>query len=119
MIVGLTLFTACYFALAERNDGRWLRVCLTFAFGLVHGFGFAGVLIEMSLPTERLVPALIGFNLGVELGQIGVILLVWPLLAIGARYASNESRRLVGELLAAGLCGLGLYWLAERAFSVS
>jgi hypothetical protein len=116
-IVGLALFTACYFALAKRSDNRWLRVCLTFAFGLVHGFGFAGVLIEMSLPTDRLVQALVGFNLGVELGQIGIVLLVWPLLAITARYAPRDTRRLAGELSAAGLCGLGLYWLAERAFS--
>lgn len=116
-IAGLGLFTACYFALATRSDNAWLRFCLTFAFGLVHGFGFAGILIEMSLPTDRLVAALVGFNLGVELGQIGIVLLVWPLLAIAARFATRKTGRLASELSAAGLCGLGLYWLAERAFS--
>ena len=45
---------------------------LTFAFGLVHGFGFAGVLVEMTLPTDRLASALLGFNLGVEAGQLVV-----------------------------------------------
>ena len=113
-IVGLVLFSACYFSLASRSDSEWLRVCLTFAFGLVHGFGFAGILIEMTLPTDRLVPALIGFNLGVELGQIGVVLLLWPLLRFGSRLASKDTTRLASEISAAALCGLGLYWLAVR-----
>jgi len=116
-IVGLVLFTSCYFSLAVRSDSEWLRICLTFAFGLVHGLGFAGVLVEMALPTERLMPALIGFNVGVEIGQIGIVLLLWPLLRLGSRLASNESRRLAGEISAAALCGLGLYWLVERVFS--
>ncbi len=116
-IVGLLIFTACYFTLATRSRSEWLRFCLTFAFGLVHGFGFAGILVEMTLPTDRLVPALVGFNLGVEIGQIGVVLLLWPLLAMGARFSSAPTNRLVGELSAAALSGLGLYWLVERAFA--
>lgn len=115
-VAGLVLFTACYFALASRSDRERFRIGLTFAFGLVHGFGFAGVLLEMTLPTERLVPALVGFNLGVELGQIGVVLLVWPLLRLGVRVTSNETTRLASEISAAALSGLGLYWLVERAF---
>ncbi len=113
-VVGLSLFTACYFALAARSDSQWLRVCLTFAFGLVHGFGFAGVLVEMSLPTDRLVPALAGFNLGVEVGQIGVVLVLWPTLAWGSRFMSKPATRFAGALSAAGLCGLGLYWFLLR-----
>jgi hypothetical protein len=115
-IAGLVLFTACYFSLAGRSSHEWLRICLTFAFGLVHGFGFAGVLVEMALPTDRLVPALVGFNLGVELGQIGIILVLWPLLHFGSHFASNETKRLTSEISAASLCGLGLYWLVERVF---
>ena len=115
-IAGLVLFTACYFSLGSRGDREWFRVCLTFAFGLVHGFGFAGILVEMTLPTDRLVPALIGFNLGVELGQIGVVLLLWPLLEFASRFAPNNTTRLASEIGAAALCGLGLYWFVERVF---
>lgn len=115
---GLMLFTACYFALVARQSGEWLRVCLTFAFGLVHGFGFAGILVEMTLPADRLVPALLGFNLGVEAGQIAVILALWPLLWTGRRFASESLVRWGGELAAAGLCGLGVFWIVERVFSV-
>ncbi len=117
-IVGLFVFSSCYFALiagqANGGSGGWLRICLTFAFGLVHGFGFAGILMEMSLPTDRLVPALLGFNLGVEIGQLGVVLLIWPLLVLARRTLREKSIQFWTEASAAALCGIGLFWLVER-----
>ena len=115
-LLGLALFAGCYFALAERTRREGLRIALTFAFGLVHGFGFAGVLVELALPTERLVPALVGFNLGVELGQIGIVLLAWPALAAAGRVVSIRGQRWARDAAIAGLCGLGCFWLIERAF---
>ena len=117
-LLGLMLFTACYFALAARAAGDGFRIALTFAFGLVHGFGFAGILARLELPTERLVPALLGFNLGVELGQISIVLLVWPALALAARFTTPVWQRSARDLATAGLCGLGCFWLLERAFSL-
>jgi hypothetical protein len=117
-VSGLILFTACYFALVARSDSGWLRICLTFAFGLVHGFGFAGILVEMALPSDRLVPALLGFNVGVELGQFAVVLLLWPILSLGRRYAPVSMQRWSIEVSTAALCGLGVYWLIDRAFSI-
>jgi hypothetical protein len=116
-LLGLAVFSGCYFALIVRSRNEWLRICLTFAFGLVHGFGFAGILVEMSLPPGRLVPALLGFNLGVEVGQIAVVLLLWPLLWAAQRLASPAPARIASAISAAALCGLGIYWLVERAFS--
>ena len=115
-VLGLIVFTACYFALISQSENEWLRVSLTFAFGLVHGFGFAGILVEMALPADRLVPALLGFNLGVEAGQITVVLALWPVLWAGRRWTTPRLSRLASELSAAALCGLSLYWLVERAF---
>ena len=117
-VAGLALFTACYFTLVARNENAWLRICLTFAFGLVHGFGFAGVLVEMTLPSERLLPALLGFNVGVEIGQIGIVLILWPLMMLGQRVAGLSMRIRASEIATATLCGIGLYWLVERAFSL-
>ncbi len=91
-----------------------LRLALAFAFGLVHGFGFAGVLAEMSLPTARLVPALVGFNLGVELGQLAVVALIWPVLALLARLPDARLHRVVAEVGSAAVCGIGLYWFVTR-----
>ena len=84
-LFGLAAFSASHFGLLRRAARPHLhRIVLAFAFGLIHGFGFAGVLAELTLPTHRLVPALVGFNLGVELGQLAVVALIWPVL-IGLR----------------------------------
>ena len=116
-LLGLMLFTGCYFALSARSRDERLRIALTFAFGLVHGFGFAGLLRELDLPTTRLVPALAGFNLGVELGQIAIVLVVWPVLALAAGSLRRAFQDAARDLATAGLCGLGCFWLLERAFS--
>ena len=61
------------------------RRALTFAFGLVHGFGFAGVLAEQGLPSRAVVPSLLAFNGGVEVGQLAVVALAAPVLTLLAR----------------------------------
>ena len=58
------------------------RFLLTFAFGLVHGFGFASILREVGLPPRGVLPSLLSFNLGVELGQLAVVALVAPMLTV-------------------------------------
>ncbi|MEZ4333265.1 MAG: HupE/UreJ family protein [Myxococcota bacterium] len=113
--LGLMLFTVCHFASSARPDAVWTRMALSFAFGLVHGFGFAGILVELDLPRDRLVPALAGFNLGVELGQIAIVVLLWPALRLAARTFPAPTRRLAGDLATASLCGLGCFWLYSRA----
>jgi len=90
---------------------RWL---VAFGFGLIHGFGFASVLTELGLPRDTLVLALVGFNLGVECGQLAIVALFLP-LAYSLR-ASRFYRRTVmigGSLAIASIAGI---WLAERLF---
>jgi len=116
-LAGMTLFTFCYFGLlgvAERPAR--LRVAISFAFGLVHGFGFAGVLVEIDLPRDRLVPALLGFNLGVEVGQLVLVAALWPLLRDLARVREGRPHRLLVEVGSAALCSVGLFWFLTRAF---
>jgi hypothetical protein len=114
---GLALFAACHFALLRISERpARLRAAVAFAFGLIHGFGFAGVLAAMSLPAGRLVPALLGFNLGVEVGQLAVVLMVWPLLRLGARRLGAPVERWVVEGASAAIFGLGLYWFVVRNF---
>jgi len=70
-LLGLCLFSLCHFELLTRTTRPTrVRTFLAFAFGLIHGFGFAGVLAEMSLPTARLAPALFGFNDSPPIGDI-------------------------------------------------
>jgi len=117
-LVGLALFSLCHFGLLARVERpARLRAAVAFAFGLVHGFGFAGVLAEMSLPVGRVVPALFGFNVGVEIGQLGVVAVAWPLLRVLARRGGDGAYRAVAELGSAAICGLGLYWFVTRTLS--
>ena len=116
-LAGLALFSGCYFGLLERTERpERIRAALAFAFGLVHGFGFAGILGAMQLPTDRLVPALLGFNLGVEAGQLAVVLLAWPLLKWLAHSANGRWNDFVLDRLAAALCGVGVFWFVARTF---
>jgi hydrogenase/urease accessory protein HupE len=96
---------------------RWRA---TFVLGLVHGFGFAGALREFGLPDGALVPALAGFNVGVEIGQVAIVALIFPLLLwsdrIGGRNAMPERRHpAVVYTCSSVIFGFGLYWLIERA----
>ncbi|MEL0110175.1 MAG: HupE/UreJ family protein, partial [Rickettsiales bacterium] len=91
------------------------RPFIVFGFGLLHGLGFAGVLQEIGLPREEYVAGLVGFNVGVELGQLSVIGLAW--LATGLWYRRRPWYRARVVLPASGLIALtGLYWTAERLF---
>jgi hydrogenase/urease accessory protein HupE len=92
-------------------EGRWL---LTFAFGLIHGFGFATVLRELNIGAggSGVGIPLLSFNVGVELGQLAVAALVWPLLqALRKRPGIKAKLVPVGSLLVAIA---GAYWLIER-----
>ena len=92
---------------------RWT---VAFAFGLIHGFGFASVLADLGLPREALALALVGFNLGVEGGQLAIVAVFLP-LAFALRRSTFYRRAVMigGSLLIATLAGI---WLVERVFEV-
>jgi len=114
---GLALFTFCYLSLASQRElAMRLSPLLTAIFGLVHGFGFASVLAEIGLPGDRLVPALFGFNVGVEIGQLAIVALLFPAGAMAARALRPAGLRVGFELVSAALCGLGLFWFVARAY---
>lgn len=92
------------------TQGRWR---IAFAFGLLHGFGFASVLADMGLPPGARVVSLVSFNLGVELGQLAVVLAVMP-LAYAVR-ASVFYRQTVMQWGSSAIAALALVWLVQRA----
>lgn len=115
LVESLIAATIIYTAIENvvRPDVRW-RFWLTVAFGLVHGLGFASMLEEL-LPPTNVVPPLLGFNLGVELGQLTIVAVALPLAWGVARLVGGDRyRRIV--LLVAGipLVVVGIKWLSER-----
>lgn len=90
---------------------RWIVALI---FGLVHGLGFAAVLADLGLPARGLLQALIGFNAGVEIGQLAIVALLMPVT-----YLVRETvfyRRLMLPAGAAVISCLAVYWIALRAF---
>ncbi len=94
------------------------RYVVTFCFGLMHGLGFAAMLRPL-LPPSQVVLPLLAFNVGVELGQLGLVLIAMPILYVAIRaLGAPRYRRLVLPLGAVVLGGLGLIWLIERALAI-
>jgi hypothetical protein len=101
-----------------RPDVRW-RFVLTFGFGLVHGLGFASVLAVL-LPPDHVIAPLLGFNLGVEIGQLVIVVIALPLAWLAARELGAERyRRGAMPVLSVALAALAIKWLIERAFGIS
>jgi hydrogenase/urease accessory protein HupE len=90
------------------------RALLVFGFGLVHGLGFASVLREVGLPRRALVLCLLSFNLGVELGQLLVLALTFPLILMAARWFPRRFERWGLQLGSAAIAALGVVWLVAR-----
>ncbi|MBA6232431.1 MULTISPECIES: HupE/UreJ family protein [unclassified Colwellia] len=92
---------------------KW-RLSIIFAFGLLHGLGFAAVLVELGLPKSEYVSSLISFNIGVELGQITVVALA--LLATRWFAKKPQYRQYVVIPLSALIAVIAIYWFIERTF---
>jgi HupE / UreJ protein len=89
---------------------------VAFGFGLVHGFGFASVLADLGLPRDALVLALVGFNVGVELGQLAIVVVFLPLAFALRRTGFYRHWVMLGGSLLIAL--LAAVWLVERAAQV-
>jgi HupE / UreJ protein len=94
------------------TEGRWR---IAFAFGLLHGFGFASVLAEMGLPKGARLVSLVAFNLGVETGQLAVVLAVMPLAYL--LRSTTFYRRGVMPWGSSAIAGLALVWFLQRALA--
>ncbi len=91
----------------------WL---VAFVFGFVHGFGFANVLAELNTPGQSFWNALLGFNVGVELGQIVIVAAIWPLLRWIAWYPAAMRRTVT--VASAAIAGLATLWVIDRSIGL-
>jgi hydrogenase/urease accessory protein HupE len=95
--------------------GRDVRAWIAFAFGFIHGFGFANVLREMDLPRRALGWSLFSFNIGVEIGQLAVVVAVAFLLSMVRSRSESAGRRVAfaGSLV---VIAAGAFWFVQRVF---
>ena len=102
-----------------QGSHRWM---LTFAFGLVHGLGFSSVLRERLQDLQSILVPVVSFNLGVELGQISILLLVLPVLTLIRRAPDDKARERrqwwLVRIGSAPIFLLGSFWLVDRVFQL-
>ncbi|HEX4712111.1 HupE/UreJ family protein [Phenylobacterium sp.] len=117
LLLGAGLFTSNYLMISGRliDPGRF-RMMITLVFGLIHGFGFASNLLEMQLPTGRLAELLVGFNLGVEIGQLTLVLGVTALVLLFSKLKLATPRAITVDVASSFLVGLGVYWFVTRSY---
>ena len=116
---GFGVFALCYLRasaiLSQRGGGcaDLVLLVVTTCFGLVHGFGFAGFLMDSGVGGSELVIPLLGFNLGVEAGQLGLLALAF----IVARALRDTDAYRLAPVGAAALCGIGVFWFVGRSLA--
>lgn len=117
LIESLIAVTILYVALENQflknANYRWV---LTGCFGLVHGFGFAGALAETQVPKNHFVEALLTFNVGVEIGQLLVVLVLLPIILYVRRFSWNTW---FVRSISGGVALFGLLWFVQRAFEIN
>jgi len=112
-IIAFSIGLAAFHNIRPIFKGRdWV---IAFVFGLFHGFGFASVLADLGLTNDFLTISLLGFNVGVELGQLVIIALIFPILYL------LRKRKIYNKILVYGsviLIIVSLYWFIERVFDI-
>lgn len=112
-IIALSIGLAAYHNIRPIFKGKdWI---IAFIFGLFHGFGFASVLADLGLSNENLGISLFGFNVGVEIGQLLIIAMMFPILFLLRKTKFYRYILLFGSIL---LIIISLYWGVERIFDV-
>jgi hypothetical protein len=106
--IALSVVAAALNNLLRTVDARW---AVAFALGLLHGFGFSSVLIDLGLPSHELIGALLGFNLGVELGQAAIVVALLPALYWIRRTVAYQALLWAGS---AGVALVATLWSYQR-----
>lgn len=113
--IALSLVLLAVELMREKRDASlthpWL---LAMVFGLLHGLGFAGALAEVGLPANAIFVALLGFNLGVELGQLVFVCCVLAIRALAMRTLGEQPRERIARFVPAFVGALSVYFLLDR-----
>ena len=118
LLGGAGLFAANYLMVSGHvRDAARLRLVVTLIFGLIHGFGFAADLLSEPIPPGRLAELLAGFNVGVEIGQLSIVVLITSVVFALGKLKLTLPRPIVVDATAAFLVAVGTYWFVSRSFA--
>jgi HupE / UreJ protein len=115
ILIGGGIFATNYLLLTGHlRDAARVRLVMTLVFGLIHGFGFASNLLQERIPSSRLAELLVGFNLGVEVGQVTVVMGAILVAYLMVKVRLGVPRPILTDVAASFLVGEGLYWFLGR-----
>jgi hypothetical protein len=117
-MLGLLIFSIGYFALhrsLRRKDS--LLIIITILFGLIHGFGFGSYLVTTGINSTNLVTALLGFNLGVEIGQILFVLCLLTIIAVFYQFGFLKIINFLKNSAFILVVSMGFFWFVQRLVS--
>jgi len=117
VVAGIAAFSLCAGGLGGTTSRRLAPVLAT-AFGLAHGAGFAGALLALDIPRERLLKALLGFNIGVEAAQLLALGVIAAAAVAGSRMPQIARSRAM-DYVSVALFALGVYWFAGRSLTLA
>lgn len=125
-LIAASVFAMALFAEVNKAGGRHGKafVMVVGAFGLLHGLGFASVLAELTVPSGKILPALLGFNIGIELGQllflagVSLILLLWQRLPVISQNLLQRSSNVARGTTIYVMGSVAAYWMIDRGLSV-
>ena len=118
LIIGLALFLTFYLSLTNHYSNLWLPLLITIFFGLIHGLGFASSIAESGIPQDRLVPIILSFNIGVEVGQLAVAFALLVLIKITKMYFHSSYFHYLHGAMGTFVFSMGTFWFISRAMGL-
>lgn len=118
LIVGLALFLTFYLSLTNHCSSPWLPLMVTVFFGLIHGLGFASSIAESGIPQDRLLPIILSFNIGVEVGQLVVAFTLLAFLKLTKTYFRFSDFNYLHGAMGAFVFSMGTFWFISRAIGL-
>lgn len=108
--------TTVFFKEKKAFQSDYHKLGVIFLFGLFHGLGFAGVFADLQIPSNNYLSALLFFNVGIELGQIAIILVTIPFIKY--LYEEKLVSKYASKFIAVSISMIAIYWFFERIFSI-
>ena len=118
LIVGLAVFLTFYLSLTNHYSNPWLPLMVTIFFGLIHGLGFASSIAESGIPQDRLLPIILSFNIGVEVGQLVVAFTLLAFLKLTKTYFRFSDFNYLHGAMGAFVFSMGTFWFISRAIGL-
>jgi len=118
LIAGLALFLTFYLSLTNHYSNPWLPLMVTIFFGLIHGLGFASSIAESGIPQDRLLPIILSFNIGVEVGQLAVAFTLLASLKLIKTYFRFSDYNYLHAAMGAFVFSMGTFWFISRAIGL-